>query len=109
MARPIHSCASGAGRYPPPGAADLKPEADGELENGVEAEVSCDVEEIVSFLPNGCLELCISDRLPAVGVFVFGFKGSFVGGGEFAAAEVGVQFVPLASAGDYVYMGVASW
>ena len=63
-------------------------QADGELEDGVEAEAVCEAEEVAAFAADGGVDLligCIADGEPSR---VLADEESFVGAAELAAAHV---------------------
>lgn len=97
----------------------------GELEDGVEVEVVGEFEEVVAFVAQGGFKLGAGECFPGVGALVFVLKIALTGGAEVAAAhvveaqvecvvegvggvdgagvadaDVGLQLVPLAAAGE---------
>lgn len=106
------------------GRSELQP--DGELDDGIEVEPVGDFEEIAAFAAEGGFNLGRGDLAPLVGGGVFVDEVPVGGGAEFATAhvvepqvegivegvvapdevgvadaEVGLEFVPAASAGDF--------
>ena len=101
-------------------------QADGELEDGVEAEAVCEAEEVAAFAADGGVDLLIGGIAGGEPDWVLASEVAFVAGAELAAAhvvdakvdgvvewvvggdcfsvadaDVGLQFVPAVFAGDF--------